>query len=78
MPDKMKCAAPSKIMPAACQDAEGVAYDGTEYNARHAHVFGEDDGAQDVAAYLEYITDVVAKFIAVAVDHLLEIEDDYG
>ena len=65
-------------MPAACQDAEGVAYDGTENNARHAHVFGEDDGAQDVAAYLENLADVVAKFIAVAVDHLLEIEDDYG
>ena len=67
-----------EVVPEAGQDSQAVSDDGPQDDSLHAQEPGQDDGSDDVPADLESVADVVAQFVAVAVDHLLQVEDDDG
>ena len=73
----MKSIALAEIMPDAGEYAETVADDRAEYDAGHAHEIGQYDRKKNISAYLEPVADVVAQLIAVTVNHLLKIENNY-
>ena len=63
-------------MPDAGKDAKGITDDRAKYDACHSHKLCKNDGADDVAADLEGVADIVAQLVPIAVNHLFEIEDD--
>ena len=76
MPHKTKSVPLAQKMPDACKDAEGITDDRAKYDACHSHKLCKNDGADDVAADLEGVADIVAQLVPIAVNHLFEIEDD--
>ena len=76
MPRKGKRVAFAEVMPHAGKYSESVSDDRSEYNAGHPHELCKNDGAHDVSADLESVADVVAKLVAVAVNHLFKIKNN--
>ena len=72
----MKRVALAEVMPYAGENAEGISYYRSEYNAGHSHKLRKDDGAHDIPADLEDVADVVVELVSVAVDHLFKIKND--
>ena len=77
MPYETKRVSLAEVMPDAGEYAETVADDRAEYDSGHAHKIRQYDREKNVSAYLKPVADIVAQFVAVAVNHLFKIEDNY-